>query len=375
MALSWGQFGNRLKDDARLKGIPLIGQFELTSRCNLSCKMCYVSSSVCDKDSLQKEHSAKEWIQLAREARDAGMLYLLLTGGEVFIFPQFRELYDELCNMGFILQIYTNGTLITPEIAEWLGKKPPSKVGITLYGASPETYEKVCGASLHFNKVIEGIKLLKQQNILVELKTTVINENASDFEEIAKLAETLGVELKIVNYISPRRDGLGTCPEEVRLSPKELSQYEHNANMYFVKRELDKINNEVYQKPDIPGNYEPVESNKEVTECDNNHAFQCTAGSCAFWITSDGRMTPCGLISTPVTFPFKDGFLNCWNQLVSMCSSVPVCLECSTCSLKEYCITCPARLKNETGEFDKPAPYLCKHAENTKLLESMEVAS
>lgn len=375
MALSWSKFGDKLLSTARKKGIPLIGQFELTSRCNLNCKMCYVSSSVCDKNSKAKEHNAVEWLQLAKEARNAGMLYLLLTGGEVFIYPQFRELYEELCNMGFILQIYTNGTLITPEIAKWLGKIPPSKVGITLYGASPNTYEKVSGASLYFNKVIEGIKLLMDQGINVELRTTVIKENADDFKELTKIAENLNTEFKIVNYISPRREGFRTCPQEVRLSPKELAQYEYNANKYFNNRHSKETIEQPL--PDVKKT-DVVESfiNKEEANISSElNAFKCAAGNCAFWVTADGKMTPCGLLSSPASFPFRDGFINSWGELKYQCTLVPVCSECSACSLKPYCITCPARLKNETGKYDKPASYLCKHAENTKLLENLEVLS
>ena len=56
-----------------------------------------------------------EWIRLAREARDQGMLYLLLTGGEPFLYPGFRELYEKLAGMGLILSINTNGALIDAE--------------------------------------------------------------------------------------------------------------------------------------------------------------------------------------------------------------------------------------------------------------------
>ena len=41
-------------------------------------------------------------MELLRAARDAGMLYLLLTGGEPFLWPDFWTLYDELIDMGFI---------------------------------------------------------------------------------------------------------------------------------------------------------------------------------------------------------------------------------------------------------------------------------
>ena len=67
-----------------------------------------------------KGKTAEEWIDLSRQARDAGVLYVLLTGGEVFLRSDFRQIYEAISEMGFSVQIYTNGTLITPEIAKWL---------------------------------------------------------------------------------------------------------------------------------------------------------------------------------------------------------------------------------------------------------------
>lgn len=84
MGTTWGKLGDKLLKQANQMRIPIGGQFELTSRCNLKCKMCYVSCPSNDKNALSREHSADEWIKIAKEARDAGMLYLLLTGGEVF---------------------------------------------------------------------------------------------------------------------------------------------------------------------------------------------------------------------------------------------------------------------------------------------------
>ena len=54
----------------------------------------------------------EQWIHLGQKARDAGMLYLLLTGGEPLLWPDFWELYDALYEMGLLIGINTNGSLI-----------------------------------------------------------------------------------------------------------------------------------------------------------------------------------------------------------------------------------------------------------------------
>lgn len=368
MTISWGQLGDMLISNAKIKKIPLTGAFELTSRCNLQCKMCYVCRPANDKTALVQERTAEEWISLARQARDAGLLYLLLTGGEIFLRSDFKQIYTELCNMGFCIQIYTNATLITPELAKWLGKIPPSKVGITLYGASPETYKKVCGNSSYFNSAINGIKLLIEQGINVVLRTTVIKDNVKDFTKFAEIADKFGTQFKIINYVSPRREGLGTCPLEVRLSPYELAKYEAYISTYFTSKNLKPKNEPNLSAALISNNEESVlDEELDLTE-NAKEPFACAAGKCYFSITSDGRMTPCGLMSSPAVLPFEKGFSEAWQELKGLCSSIPVCSECRECSLQEYCSTCPARLKNETGEYNKPAPYLCELARNRQSL-------
>ena len=84
------------------QGIPLSGTFELTPLCSMACKMCYVRMSPEEFAATGKRlRTADEWLALAREAKEQGMLLLLLTGGEPFLYPEFRRLYTELRQMGF----------------------------------------------------------------------------------------------------------------------------------------------------------------------------------------------------------------------------------------------------------------------------------
>ena len=99
-------------------GIPVNGTFELTSRCNFNCRMCYVHGQT-DMDRLkEKELSARQWLNIAEEAREQGLLFLLLTGGEAMLREDFISLYERLAVMGFRLVINTNGSLFTREIEE-----------------------------------------------------------------------------------------------------------------------------------------------------------------------------------------------------------------------------------------------------------------
>ena len=153
-----------LHSKGRKLGIPVSGTFELTPRCNFNCKICYVHLSRQEQQARGRELTAQEWISLGRQACDRGMVFLLLTGGEVLIRPDFPEIYQALKKMGLILTVNTNGYLLRGELLELFRQDPPSRVNITLYGTSNETYENLCGIGA-YEMVLENIKALRASGI------------------------------------------------------------------------------------------------------------------------------------------------------------------------------------------------------------------
>ena len=107
---------------------PVNGSLELLPLCNMNCDMCYVRLSKAEMEQKGRLRTKEEWIRLAHQMKDAGTLFLLLTGGEPLLFPGFKELYIELQNMGMILTINTNGTLINEEWADFFQKYKPRRM-------------------------------------------------------------------------------------------------------------------------------------------------------------------------------------------------------------------------------------------------------
>ncbi|HWP97013.1 MAG TPA: radical SAM protein [Syntrophomonadaceae bacterium] len=357
MALNLTKLMEGIYAQARENGSPVNANFELTSRCNLKCKMCYVCRPVNDQDAKSQELTAKQWIQLAREARDAGVLTLTLTGGEVFLRQDFKEIYEALARMGFILQIYTNGTIITPDIVKWLSKIPPSRVSITLYGGSAETCANVTGYAYAYDRMLRAVDLLNNAGILTEMKTTVIRDNIADFDSIYQLAQDRKLKFGIVNYVSPRREGSFSDPEGCRLSPSELDRFERRVKQ--INRERRENEEEVALDDAVAHDEGPLY--KQAGEHDAK-AFRCAAGSTGFWITWDGKMTPCGLMDKPATDPVQQGVKAAWETLKQHCRLIPTCETCLQCEYYSYCDSCPGRLLTESGCYTRPAPYLCETA-------------
>lgn len=370
MSLDWKAFNKRITALSMEKGLPLSGAFELTSRCNFKCKMCYVACPANDKKAMAAELTAEQWIDLGRQARDAGMFYLILTGGEVFLRKDFEKIYEALSEMGLNITIYTNASLITQERARWLGKIPPIKVSVTVYGASPETYEKVTGCYDGYIKTIRALDMLKAENIRLEIKTTVVEGNYREYKELFKIAHTYSNTLGIVNYISPRREGCGSDPTGNRLSPIEIVEYENRISEYGLKmypkeKNLEiKINEDTMEEKNIL-----QEGMLQITK---SSAFKCQSGKTGFWLTWDGRLIPCGLLDIPSAKPLESSFVEAWETIKEGCKNISSCSDCEKCDIQDECMACPARLITETGSFTKAAQYLCDSARHRVFLKKKE---
>jgi len=174
----------------------------------------------------------------------------------------------------------------------------------------------------------------------------------------------MGLNMGIVNYISPRREGIGTDPLANRLEPMDLAKYEKDANscMKRLYELYGKEKEDALIVDDIMSD-DNLESFRKIADMSTveKTAFRCTAGKCAFWLSWEGKLFPCGLLSEVYSEPLKKGFDEAWVDLRELCRGIPSCKECESCSSYDKCMICPARRKLETGSFEKSAPYLCDY--------------
>lgn len=110
------------------KKVPLYGVLELLPLCNLNCDMCYVRMSREEMEQVGRLCTIEEWTKVAEDMMKAGTLFVLLTGGEPLLYPNFRELYQKLRELGMIVTINTNGTLIDEEWADFLRRINPEEL-------------------------------------------------------------------------------------------------------------------------------------------------------------------------------------------------------------------------------------------------------
>lgn len=338
---------------ASQKKIPLLGTFELSPVCNFSCKMCYVRKTpeqICKEG--KKIIPWQQWLELAKECRKEGMLYLLLTGGEPFIYPGFKELYIELHKMGFLIYINSNGTMIDEETIGWLKQYSPCRINVTLYGASAETYYRICGHKDGYDRTMKAINLLKEANIPLVINASMIPENACDLEKIIETGKRLEVNTRVSTYMFPpmRREGE---ENDSRFTPAE------SADMY-MRRIKCHLTPEAYTKQLQKCVYDVAEDDPNSWGQDVEY-MRCRAGRSTCWINWEGNMTACGMLDFPVkTNPFVKPFHECWSEITEAVRNTPVLSGCGGCPKRHVCNPCVAMIYGETGTVNQKAEYLCQ---------------
>ena len=338
---------------ADVRGIPLSGTFELTPMCSMACKMCYVRMTAEEvRQSGKRLRTVDEWLELAKVLREQGTLMILLTGGEPLTYPGFRELYRELRAMGFVLSINSNATLIDEETVAWFAEDPPQRINITLYGASNETYMRLCNHPTGYTIVTKAIEMLQDAGVPVKLNCSITPDNVCDLEKIIAFSDERKLVLQASSYMFPpvRRDETSVGRNE-RFSPEECARVE--ARIRLLQRGEDDLraycaNVEAHTVPEEDACF----------DCEGD-GVRCRAGKSSFWITWDGRLLLCAMMNDPAYDVFEIGFPAAWEQLRRRTMEIRLPAECAACDSKDVCRSCAAMIYTETGFYDKKPQYRC----------------
>ena len=338
-------------------GLPIGGNFELTARCNFDCPMCYVHLKQEDIDAQGRELTAEQWIDIARQARDAGMVFVLLTGGEPFVRKDFFEIYHAMKEMGLMISINSNGSMLSGEILRRLIDDPPFRINVSLYGGSNETYCGMCGKPA-YDQVIANIAALKEAGIDVRLNVSITPYNRQDIEAIFRKAEELGVHAKASGYMYPSiRVNGGKYGYGDRLSPEEAARA-------CVEWDLLRFDDEVFaQRASAMQEYALAPENDCAADLDEG--VGCRAGRTAFWMTWDGRMLPCGMMPYPTAYPLETGFAEAWARTREETEKLRMPGKCGNCPKRSACPVCAAVCVTETGKFDGVPEYVCAMTDAT----------
>ncbi len=337
---------------------PMNGTFELTVRCNLHCRMCLFRHDDCENSAIiAQERTADEWIDMAEQVAKAGTVGLLITGGEPLFRKDFAKIWEGIYRIGFQIQLYTNATLVTPEILALLRKYPPHRIGISIYGASESTYQKVCGNGDAYRLALEGISRLSTLPSILDFRTTIIKDNLDDMDEMEEwVKKNYGSKYVLTHSSVVFKPVRGGCSDATfcRLDPEE------NAKLYFqryVRLVKRIIGTERFDANNV--RFSMQKKPKETNEMPTLTLFGCDAGMSNYAITWDGRLLGCQVMGECYTEPFSTGFQTAWYTFPKTVPPITLDPMCAQCKNSEYCLSCLATRYAETGLLGGCPKYFC----------------
>jgi len=335
-----GEFVNMMTERAQGHPVPYYGALEITHCCNLRCAHCYLPEPARSGIKEFSPLDGKEICDLLDQMAAEGCVWLLITGGEPLLHPDFRNIYLGALQRGFVTTLFTNGTLITENVARLFVTYKPFLVEITLYGASPETYERVTGRAEWFEQTLRGINLLIQYGVRVRLKTMVLSLNVHELEAMKRIAARAGVPFRWDGTIIARLNG-NHAPCGIRLEPRQLVQLEledRQRSLAWAERKLSDATSEPFR------------------------LYHCQAGETAFAVDEYGHLFLCLNARKPSydlrCGTFKEGFRK-FLQNVRL-KPAPNHFRCQGCELISLCRYCPGRFWLETGDENVPAAWHCE---------------
>lgn len=328
-----GDYFGRLESWAKANSVPLTATFELTPLCNFSCVMCYVHLTKEKADKQGRMLSADDWLEIAKQAKEMGTLYINLTGGEPFLHPEFWKIYGELNKMGFLISVLSNGSMINESVIEKFREYGmPYRMKLTLYGASDETYLRTCNSPDGFTKITKAVDLLKKAGVPLKLTSTIVRENADDLQEIYRFARERNISMQhTITVVKSSRDSVNTT-EKSRFN---LDDFSHELTL------------EELEKNKLPSLKSPF--------------AWCASYGKSLWVTWHGHLQMCSFMSVP--FVAYSGNLRAdYTLLLEKLKMLKSPDECAECRWKMFCQRCPGILCSESGHPEKTDISLCDMA-------------
>lgn len=330
---------------------PFTAGFELTAKCNLDCVHCYAKPGRNHKDMTTDEFKSIFDILV-----DRGLLDAYFTGGEIFIRPDFEELYVYAKKKGVLLSLLSNITLLTPKHIELFREYPVEIISTTMYGYTEEAYERVTGVKGSYKKFMNALELLQSNGIPYELKYVAMEQNYEDVYKMRELGKKLGVPMIIILDVHPMSDG-STAPMEFRLTPQDAFEFDikdHGRCAFWKEVAKDLVTGEINIRP-----------KRTIERFNQGYLYPCSIANQHVFITSDYKMQGCVRASYRQFDLHKGSFDDGWEYLqkefVNKKSTQNY--KCNSCQNIRFCEHCVANFKLAYGDEEHVDRFFCDVAE------------
>ncbi len=330
---------------------PLMLEWELLDKCSFKCPFCYIVGH-----SHFKLHRFSEMKSTIDQFIDDGLLYCTITGGESTLHPDFEEIYEYLKTQGVIVEVYTNGSLITPNLLDLFSKHKPFKIEITIYGLTDESFQFNTGSKYSAELILKNILDIKGRGLNVVCKTPLNKITLKEFDLIRDWCKANNVTHYYSTDIFNGQDGDNLQDWSVA---KEISA------KYDAVKIIENSTDEELE------NFVPTQPN--IKQC-----FSCAVKKYGIHINSGFQLAPCSsFLAKESKFSILElGYKESLKRVRDFVEpffgkSISGCIGCQA---SPFCKMCPAKakpIKDDNGEivdFQVPEGHCEKTQEKANLI-------
>jgi len=319
-------------------GIPLGVQLDVTYRCNERCVHCYL-----DHDD-HGEMTTAEIKDLLAQMADAGVFFLILSGGEIFLRRDLLEIVEHARKLQFSVKLKTNAVMIRQAKAERIAALGVESVQISVYSHKPDVHDAITKLPGSFRRTIEGARFLKAAGVKVSFANVLMKHNIDDYPEVQALAERIGAHYTADATITPMMDG--------------------DRSILDLNIEAGALEG-LFRDPTLVGNAEEfcAPPSGPLAEADALDTLPCSAGHTAVYVSPYGDVYPCVQFPLPSGNVRRQRFIDIWKdspQLKEVRSITMADLQgCSKCVHGSSCSRCPGLAYME-GNMRGPSIQDCE---------------
>ena len=315
-------------------GVPLSAHFDLTWRCNERCVHCYL-----DHDD-HGEVTTAEVKDILDQLAAAGTFFLILSGGEPVMRKDFFEIVEYARQLMFSVKVKTNGILIGEREAARLRELAVEVVQISVYSHRSEVHDAITKAPGSLQRTLRAIRFLRDQGLKVIIAGVMMRQNMSDYKEVQRMAEELGVTFQLDPTITPKLDG-DTSILDLRIPNTMLPELFRDATLV-----------------------DDVDEFCATAEVDTSalEALPCSAGHTACYISPYADVFPCVQFPLPTGNLRRQKFLDIWRGSPQMQEVRGIRVSdlhtCTSCGNVASCSRCPGLAYME-GDMRGPSAADC----------------
>lgn len=329
--------------------LPRAMKLEVTKTCNLKCKHCLASSD----SNKYKELSIHQISELLDQAKRLGVGAIGIVGGEPFMRSDLSDIVDIITKNKMLFSISTNATLINENNISKIKSKNLVKVSVSIDGT--ETYHNMMrGSSSAFSRTINGIRILKKNNIKTAVAMVVTRNNITQIKDVLNIAINENADFFVINDLIPI--GRGKEIENMCIPQNEyisMTKYMNELKSMYS----DKIN--ILWKGMQKDGPKDIDLGKFIIS-------KCGAGLTEITIDNEGFVLPCPFLPKTSESVLKKSLKDIWfssqdlaiyqdrSKLKGICGECGRSQNCSGCRARalahlnnvyEQDIRCPLNLK------------------------------